>query len=50
LSRWFVLPLVLASLACAAQAQSKATLEVSETLFSVVAAMNVCGAHSGFAG
>ncbi len=41
--RWFVLPLVLASLTCAAQAQSKATLDVSETLFSVVAAMNVCG-------
>jgi len=37
------LPLVLASLACAAPAQSKATLDVSETLFSVVAAMNVCG-------
>ena len=31
------------SLACAATAQSKATLDVSETLFSVVAAMNVCG-------
>ncbi|HZL67239.1 MAG TPA: hypothetical protein VFC29_07905 [Candidatus Limnocylindrales bacterium] len=39
----FVLPLVLASLTCAARAQSKATLDVSETLFSVVAAMNVCG-------
>jgi hypothetical protein len=38
-----VLPLVLASLTCAAKAQSKATLDVSETLFSVVAAMNVCG-------
>jgi hypothetical protein len=38
-----VLPLVLASLACAARAQSKATLDVSETLFSVVAAMNACG-------
>ena len=34
---------MLASLACAAPAQSKATLDVSETLFSVVAAMNVCG-------
>jgi hypothetical protein len=30
-------------LSCAAGAQSKATLDVSETLFSVVAAMNVCG-------
>jgi tetratricopeptide (TPR) repeat protein len=39
----FVLPLVLAWFACAAPAQSKATLDVSETLFSVVAAMNVCG-------
>ena len=34
---------MLASLTCAARAQSKATLDVSETLFSVVAAMNVCG-------
>ncbi len=39
----FVLLLTLASLLCAAGAQSKATLDVSETLFSVVAAMNVCG-------
>jgi len=31
------------SLTAAAAAQSKATLDVSETLFSVVAAMNVCG-------
>ena len=31
------------SLTSAATAQSKATLDVSETLFSVVAAMNVCG-------
>ena len=38
-----MLPLLLASLTCAARAQSKATLDVSETLFSVVAAMNVCG-------
>ncbi len=30
-------------LSCAAVGQSKATLDVSETLFSVVAAMNVCG-------
>jgi len=28
---------------CVAAAQSKATLDVSETLFSVIAAMNVCG-------
>jgi hypothetical protein len=34
---------VLALLSCDAAAQSKATLDVSETLFSVVAAMNVCG-------
>ncbi len=34
---------MLASLTCAARAQSKATLDVSETLFSVVAAMNACG-------
>ncbi|MGB8889344.1 MAG: tetratricopeptide repeat protein [Candidatus Korobacteraceae bacterium] len=30
-------------LSCSAIAQSKATLDVSETLFSVVAAINVCG-------
>lgn len=41
--RLFVLPLMMASLTCVAKAQSKATLDVSETLFSVVAAMNVCG-------
>ena len=35
--------LTLASLTSAATAQSKATLDVSETLFSVVSAMNVCG-------
>ncbi len=34
---------VLASLTRAAMAQSKATLDVSEVLFSVVSAMNVCG-------
>jgi tetratricopeptide (TPR) repeat protein len=34
---------LLASLNCATLAQSKATLDVSETLFSVVAGMNVCG-------
>jgi len=31
------------SMACAAPAQEKAALDVSETLFSVVAAMNICG-------
>ena len=37
--------LVVLGLSCgaAAQSQSKATLDVSESLFSVVAAMNVCG-------
>jgi len=35
--------LTLGSLTSAARAQSKATLDVSETLFSVVSAMNVCG-------
>ena len=35
--------LTLASLPCAATAQSKATLDVSETLFSIVSALNVCG-------
>jgi tetratricopeptide (TPR) repeat protein len=34
---------VITLLSCAALTQSKATLDVSETLFSVVAAMNVCG-------
>jgi hypothetical protein len=34
---------LIAALSCAAAAQSRATLDVSETLFSVVAAMNVCG-------
>ncbi len=41
--RVLVLSLILASLTCAARAQSKATLDVSETLFSVISAMNVCG-------
>jgi tetratricopeptide (TPR) repeat protein len=36
-------PFLLASLSCAVVAQSKATLDVNETLFSVVAGMNVCG-------
>ncbi len=39
-------PLVLVCLTCAATAQSKATLDVNETLFSIVAAMNVCGYDS----
>jgi tetratricopeptide (TPR) repeat protein len=34
---------LLALFSCAAAAQSKASLDVNETLFSVVAAMNVCG-------
>ena len=38
-----MLALALAVLSGAAGAQSKATLDVSETLFSVVAAMNMCG-------
>ncbi len=37
------MPALLVSLTCGAAAQSKATLDVNETLFSVVAAMNVCG-------
>ncbi len=41
--RILVLSLATLLLPCAATAQSKATLDVSETLFSVVAAMNVCG-------
>ena len=38
-----LVPVLLATLSSAAVAQSRATLDVSETLFSVVAAMNVCG-------
>jgi len=34
---------LLIGLSCGAAAQSKATLDVNESLFSVVAAMNVCG-------
>jgi tetratricopeptide (TPR) repeat protein len=34
---------VIALLTCSAAAQSKATLEVSETIFSVLAGINVCG-------
>jgi tetratricopeptide (TPR) repeat protein len=41
--RILVLWLILVTLPCAATGQSKATLDVSETLFSVVSAMNVCG-------
>ena len=41
--RILVLSLALVWLTCAATAQSKTTLDVSETLFSVVAAINVCG-------
>jgi tetratricopeptide (TPR) repeat protein len=38
-----ILSALLASLSCALLAQSKATLDVNETLFSVAAGMNVCG-------
>jgi tetratricopeptide (TPR) repeat protein len=38
-----VLAAIAAVLSCSAAAQTKATLEVSETIFSVLAAMNVCG-------
>jgi tetratricopeptide (TPR) repeat protein len=41
--RILALPLVTLALTGAAAAQEKASLDVSETLFSVVAAMNVCG-------
>ena len=41
--RTYVLSALLAWLSCAAAAQSKATLDVSETLFSVAAGINVCG-------
>jgi tetratricopeptide (TPR) repeat protein len=46
LSRFFrslVSSFVMVLLSCAAGAQSKASLDVSETLFSVIAAANVCG-------
>lgn len=42
-ARTFVWLAVLASLSLCAAAQSRARLDVNETLFSVVAAMNVCG-------
>ena len=38
-----------ALLGCCASAQTKTTLEVSETVFSVVAALNVCGYDQGLA-
>ncbi len=41
--RILILSLIFASLTGAATAQVKAALDVSETLFSVVAGMNVCG-------
>ncbi len=41
--RTSILTALIVGLSCAAVGQSKATLDVSETLFSVVAAMNVCG-------
>jgi tetratricopeptide (TPR) repeat protein len=42
-SRILIASALLAVLSCSAAAQSKATLDVSETLFSVIAAINVCG-------
>ncbi len=39
--------MVMASLSGAATAQSKATLEVSETIFSVLSGLNVCGYDTG---
>lgn len=41
--------LVLALFGCAAIAQSKSTIDVSETLFSVLSGMNVCGYDSELA-
>src|SRR5271169_6585612 len=41
--------MAMALLSCAARAQSKATLEVSETIFSVLSGMNVCGYDRGLA-
>ncbi len=35
--------LILAALPCAAENPTKATLDVNETLFSIVSALNVCG-------
>ena len=40
---------MVATLGCAAAAQSKATIDVSETIFSVLAGMNVCGYDSELA-
>lgn len=42
-SRNFAMVLLLMLVSISAAAQAKATIDVSETLFSVVAAMNVCG-------
>ena len=41
--RTMICALILAALPCAAQNPTKATLDVSETLFSIVSALNVCG-------
>lgn len=38
-----IFALIVTALPCAAQAPTKATLDVSETLFSIVSAANVCG-------
>ncbi len=42
-SRSVFLAFIMAALSCAAPAQNKASLDVSETLFSFVSAINVCG-------
>ncbi len=41
--RTLIAALILAALPCAAQGPTKATLDVSETMFSIVSAANVCG-------
>ncbi len=41
--RTLIAALILAALPCAAQGPTKASLDVSETLFSIVSAINVCG-------
>jgi len=41
--RTLLATLILAALPCAAQGPTKASLDVSETMFSVIAAINVCG-------
>ena len=41
--RTLIAALLLAALPCAAQNPTKATLDASETMFSIIAAINVCG-------